>query len=501
MLLAVIVMGAALGVLGRMFLRNPVLALSVFALISTAVPFLLAIGTIIWLGLRGKPAWSARCGQCHCDLHWMSPHDAAYCPNCGADLTGPRAMRRARVPGRRWGLVVWAGVLLVTPIASTAILAVAQRRIGPSPGGLSVLSTQQLIQRQLPTQVNQPWVWNELERRLQVGSLAPQDVDAAIKKLTSHMTTTRPNGWDQPLSWQGDFVKAAVRAGKISEPVYLALCDAFYGSQPVIQPLPRVREGEPGFAVEVAYGNTWGHHSGLGAELVWEVRRVLLDRQPLDVRQNCKLGQRWSAYHDGSLKAGDHELTVEVECAYIDQDQLIGLNAADLPANRWPKARKRWKQSVSAPMKVYSASERIVPLNTDSRRDPNRSGGMKIERLVAQADQAGAKKIILRVAYTPELTIPLSCDVAVVLPGQTVQLGGQWVVQERNYQASGGSQLEARIDTLDASVKDAEIILTPNPKHIEHRPEVSEIWGGKIILQHVPIERLDLEAGQEGKEP
>jgi hypothetical protein len=45
------------------------------------------------------------------------------------------------------------------------------------------------------------------------------------------------------------------------------------------------------------------------------------------------------------------------------------------------------------------------------------------------------------------------------------------------------------------------VILTPNPRHIEHRSEVSEIWGEKTILKNVPIERLDLETGQAAEGP
>jgi hypothetical protein len=57
------------------------------------------------------------------------------------------------------------------------------------------------------------------------------------------------------------------------------------------------------------------------------------------------------------------------------------------------------------------------------------------------------------------------------------------------------------IDTLDPSITRADIILTPNPKHIEHRPEAKEIWGKKIIFPGEPIERLDLEATQRTEGP
>jgi hypothetical protein len=284
----------------------------------------------------------------------MNPDRLTLCPECGADLTGPKALLFMRGQGRRWGLIVWGVALLLMPIIGNAILLVVRTVAGPSPGGLGILSTQQLVEQRLPKQIDEPWVWNELERRLLAGSLTQQDVDNAIKKLTSHMTAAQPKGWDRPLSWQRNFLKSADQAGLISDPVLFDLCDAFYGPKPLIQPLSRVREGKAGFEIEIEYGSTWIGQSGLGVVLLWEIGQVLPDDEPIDVRQNLKHGRRWLGTYAGTLKAGDHEVTVEVECAYIDQGKLIGLNTNNLPKSLWPKARKRWKQSVSAPLRVYS---------------------------------------------------------------------------------------------------------------------------------------------------
>ncbi len=494
-LIVLIAVGVGAGVMGRLSLRHPEIFLGVLSLLSTAVPFLLAIVTILWIGFRQKPAWSTPiCGECMGQLRERKPDRLTNCPECGADLTDPKAVLYVRVQGRRWGLVVWGGLLLVTPVLGIGALFVAQHFIGPSPSNLRGVSTKELIQQRLPKRIDEPWVWRELENRLTAGKLSQKEVDEAVQQLIAHMKTTRPQGWDRPLNWQDDFLKSANQAKKISDPVLFALCDAFYGPKPVVEPLPRIREGQQGFEIEVKYGSTWSGHSGLGVELLWEVTQVLLDGKPIDVRQNHKHGERWSGHYDGSLAAGDYEVTVEIQCAYVDQGKLVGLNAHDLPAKRWPKTRRQWKQTASAPLKVYTKDVQIVPLSKDPRRDPNTTGGIEVSRFVVQADRDDSKKLILKTNFTSGLTIPLSCDVEAVFHDQRVDLGRMWVVKTENSTRSSGSQLQKRIDTLAPSVKYADIILTPNPSHIEHRPEVSEIWGEKIILRAIPVERLDLEA-------
>ncbi len=40
------------------------------------------------------------------------------------------------------------------------------------PSGLRYLSTQQILEQRLPKQIEEPWVWSELESRLKAGSLS-----------------------------------------------------------------------------------------------------------------------------------------------------------------------------------------------------------------------------------------------------------------------------------------------------------------------------------------
>jgi hypothetical protein len=403
------------------------------------------------------------------------------------------------VPGgrRQWGLMVWCGALLLMPVVGISTVTLTRYYFGSSPTNLQRLSTPQLLQQQLPGRVEEPWVWNELQSRLLTKSLSQQDVDSAINVLISQMKSKQPNGWDQPLSWQNDFVASARQANLISGPVQLALCNAFYGPKPVIQPLPRVREDADYLEITVEYGNNWSEHSGIGIQLLWEVKQVRLDGKPLEILRTQKHAQRWSGYYHGDLEPGNHDLAIDVHCAYFDQSKLIGLDVNTLRAAAWPKARKRWMQTVSAPLKVYTKTEPTVRLTTDPEKDPLRTGGIKIQRFVVQADGDWGKKIILRVDYSAGLAIPLSCDVAAVVDGQEAELGWQWVVQNESGRSRGGNELSCQIGALDASVKYGDIVFKPNPRRVDHRPDVLKIWGQEILFKDVPLERLDLEAEQE----
>ncbi len=363
---------------------------------------------------------------------------------------------------------------------------------GPSPQGLGLVSNQEVIQQRLLPQVDQPWVWQELERRLAAGKLSQQEVDDAVNILIGHMKASKPNGWDQPFSWQGGFLKAASSAGLISDPVLIALCDAFYGPEAKIRSISRTREDSDNLRIDVGYGSNWNNHFGAGVELLWEVQSVRLGDKRLDIRQLSKTDNEWMGLYEGPLPAGEHKLSVEIDCAYVDTAQLAGLNIRELPAARWPEDRKRWKQTLSAKCKVYTKDEPILKLVSDTDRDPARTGGIQVNRFAVQDDRSGKKRIRLSVSFSEILAVPISFDVAVKLADKTISLHHLFAARESGWSTSSGNQLEAQLDAIDAAVRQADIILTPNPKHIESIPQVTEIWGETIVLPQVPLERLDL---------
>lgn len=493
-LIAVLFAGLVLGVLGQLYRHQPEEFLIVLTVGTTVLPFFLAIGTVIWIGFHRSPVWSLPvCSACRRDLRWLDLNEVTNCPQCGADLAAAQALAFSRKRYRSGRMVAWGIVLILMPAIGLMGSLSFRMIAGPGPGSLGVLSNQEIIQKRLLPQVDQPWVWQELERRLAAGTLSQQDVDDAVKVLIAHMKTTKPKGWNDTLSWQRGFLRSAASAGLISEPVLISLCDAYYGTKAEIERLPRLRESSKDFHLEIAYGSHWTNSIGVGVTHLWEVVVVRLDGKRLDFRQTGKSSGHWSGLHQGLLPAGAHELTVEIECAYVDTALLTGLNTNELPSKLWPEARKRWTQTLATKLNIYTKDEPILKLVSDMSRAPDRTRGIQINRLVVQTDRDDKKRIALKADFNANLAVPIGFDVAVKLGDRTVPLGHMFALIEPGRSISGGRQLETRIDSLDPSIRDADIILTPNPRQIERYREVEEMWGEEIVIPAVPLDRFDLE--------
>lgn len=305
-LLVVGVVGAVVGIMARLLFREPETFLNVLQLVATVGSFLAAIGTIIWIGLRSTP--------------------------------------------RRRGLIAWGGALLATPV----LIALVVSLLMPTGNPLSLMPTPRLIAVRLPQQINEPWVWQELERRLRAGELAKGDVDAAVQQLTAHMKQTKPLGWNQPFHWQQRFLKPALQQNLISEPVFLDLCDAFLGTKPTVSLLhPALNEGDTRFSFRIEYGTPWSDSSGLGVNLVWDVKQLELDGKPVTVRSFQKhFGRQAQVNAEAPLVAGDNHLVLKFDCAVIDERRLQGANLDTLKAMQWPQPRKRWTSKVTLPIPV-----------------------------------------------------------------------------------------------------------------------------------------------------
>ena len=226
MFVALALVSVTIGVMGKLWIENPEAFFQTLMIATTVGPFLIAVGTIIWLGLRGsKPAG--------------------------------------------WILVGWGSLLLVTPVLGIG----ARLLLLPSGQPIRVLSTERMMRDRLPKQIDEPWVWNELVYRANRGTLSTEQVDNALQTLIDHMKKTSPQGRNKPLSWQGEFIRLVRQKKLISDEVLLKLCEAFYGPRPMLNPISPLQPGRNRFALRVEYGNPWGEHSKLGVALIWHGKR------------------------------------------------------------------------------------------------------------------------------------------------------------------------------------------------------------------------------------
>src|SRR4051812_4455759 len=206
-LIVVCVVGAVAGVMGKLLLEDPESFVTVWMLGMTVGPFVLAILTIAVVAVRIK----------------------------------------------KRGLVVWSIVLLLLPFTSFFMRALFLSSGNP----VQLLTTRRLIEYRLPKQIEDYRPWQELDRRLKNKSLSREDVEDAIVALTEHMKATRPAGWNQPLSWQHNFVDAAVQGKLISKEEWINLCDAFFGTQPKVTPIAPIPAGLRSVHVHIEYGGPW----------------------------------------------------------------------------------------------------------------------------------------------------------------------------------------------------------------------------------------------------
>lgn len=453
MLIALVLLGAGLGLLGRMFLRHHEVFQIAVSILSTIVPFLLAIGTLIVYGRR----------------------------------------HRSR------GLILWALFILVMPVIGFGTIFLSEALLRPGPGGLGVMTTQQIIATELPQKYDEPWVWNELTARLQNGKLTGEEANAAILELAGQMKAAKPGGWDSPMHWQDKFIEAAMAAGLLSDEAVFAFCDAFYGTEPTVEPLQRLRAGlSPNIPLRVQYGSTWAEHSGLPVHLLWTVDKATIDGEPIKLRhghhnvRSADLNTRFE--HD--LAAGDHKLVLEIECAYIDADKLFGLDTNNLPLDRWPQARRRWTKKIEVPFKVYGGGQQIVKLVTDPQLDPMAVRGIRVERFVIQQSEQGYS-VAAKLHYGDTLPVSLSMDVVAVIDDQEVELGQSFVLLDGTGRISGNHEHFGELPGIDPETEYGDILLIPNSAHIERYPVAKEIWGKPIRFRNLKLERLDLERDAE----
>lgn len=306
MLIAVCVLGAYAGIMARLFYENPQQFFLALDISYTVGPFLLAIGTILWLVIWPKQLL-------------------------------PRMRRR---------LVEWAVLLLLIPIAGWLAL----NYFFPTRDPLHYLTNYRLIHDRLKGRENQPWVWNELANRINRQALSKAEVEECMSDLIAYIKLSKPGGWDQALTWQQPYLAAATQANLISDELLYDFCDVFYGPNPTLKVL-RVERNET--LLNVEHGGQWPlAQSGVDIDLIWSVTKLMIDGMPVKViNGNGMFDWLWQADLATKLDPGEHEVSVEVECAYIDHKKKPGTLTKFSP-DKWPPTLKRWTTSASAKFTV-----------------------------------------------------------------------------------------------------------------------------------------------------
>jgi serine/threonine protein kinase len=382
-------------------------------------------------------------------------------------------------------------VLRIAPNANSSATSLANR-----PDKLRSLPTATVIQAGL-SEPQSPWAWQELQSRARDGRLNAVEANQLVADLAAQIQRDYPNGYDQPLNWLGNLLDDLNGRQLIAETNKLAFLVAYCGN-PAIEPLPRLREDEKSLQVTCKLRSPWNDGHIFGFDLLNEVRSISIDGQPVPVR--AVFGRNWNQQDFvGELKPlilapGKYTVRCEVESALVATTDMAGL-AADATSKDWPPAQHRWTRAAEAELTVYPLGGEIVSLSDNPTLNPVTAGALSAGQIIIRP-KGGRLTATVALNMKTKPGLPVSVDVILRLAGQDFKCGNYWFdgksTQGGFNPTPNGWTFTADIGTLDPQIKEAEIVLTPDPKAVESRAGVERIWGKEIIFSHVPLARQDL---------
>jgi hypothetical protein len=338
----------------------------------------------------------------------------------------------------------------------------------------------------------EPWPWHELQERGRAGRLSMDEGNQILDQLAARFRHDFPNGCQSPLPWLGELLREFPSRELFSEPQVLDFLQAYHGN-PSIGPLPRLREGAPILVFECRVHSPWERQL-LGFQLMNEERAITLDGQPVSLLNKDRRDWRREDDHGeidvSKLAPGRHVVRWEFESALVPSDDLAGLDA-NTEAKDWPPARRRWTRAAETAFTVYPQDAEIVRLADDPALNPLAAGAVSVERIIIRPKK-GQLSAILTFHLDPKPGAPVSCAVTLRVGGQSVPCGSLWAAANADgSRETGNGEMTADLAPLDAQTRQAEVILTPDPKAAEPHPGVNVIWGKEIVFRDVPVTRQD----------
>jgi hypothetical protein len=189
-----------------------------------------------------------------------------------------------------------------------------------------------------------------------------------------------------------------------------------------------------------------------------------------------------------SLHSGKHVLHLSVLSALVASSDLVGLKG-DARSPDWPPAGKRWTRTLDMEVTVFPEDAEIIVATRDPSLDPS-THGLSIEPIIIRGS-GDAQSATLKFDFGKSLAVPIGFDVSARLAGASVPCGSLWAVKSEKGMTYSNNILSAAIPSIGSDVKNADVVLKPNPRLIDLRSEVDRFWGDEIIFRNVSIRRLD----------
>lgn len=469
-------------------------------------PLIAIFPAIIAIFLRRKYGYGVpkltepHCAKCGYDLRGYTAEPPTRCSECGSDLTAAHAVRWGEMQRPR-AIMMWPILVLLVPLLLFGFLKRATVRPVPvfGPAALPAASNQALL-ASLPQNIQQPWTWQELDRRLVGGTLSNSETASAIDCLIADLGKLNQ---PMPLNWSQPFVMHAINSGVIGEAQYTRLAQAFHGT-PKLRIATKVRQGKV-LAFTIDYGGPWTLPGVMLLKSLQPVKlpdgtefetAALLDPNngrgvPNPDYLSSSGGRGISGNLRIDLSPGNYVANFVLDAGEWVQGSSPNVDNEPGQPVHWPSPiRSRWTVQMQAPIEVVPADQSPVELVTDSAVDPQTNGNITVKTL--RAIHFGAGQRIMVALSLDAKDLDYCFDAAAEIDGVEHPLGVIFATRGGVAMWNG----QCNLTGLPADVKAVDLILRPDPAKAENAIGMGRIWGGTVELLNQPLRRYDVQEQQ-----
>ena len=361
-------------------------------------------------------------------------------------------------------------------------------RLANTPFELQKLPTPKVIQVGIAHPLL-PWAWQELDRR----QLTAADCAQILDNLTVWLRRDHPQGFSEPMAWLDTFLDQLRKRNLVTDEQAIRFMQALEGDLRC-EPRARLREGARSLDLNIECRYIWTR-APLGLVMMNELRSATVDGKPLALTNHFANTWDTTSLHDNpplpSLAPGEHKVTLEVVSALVPEADLAGL-PQNAPSSDWPPAKKRWTRTAEMTLLVLPRDAEIVGRTQDYALDPATSGGLSVKQVIIRPKGDRAQAVLV-FDLNARLPVNISFDAALRIGGRTIPCGSLWACKGHDGQITpySGEELTADLELPAPEIKEADVILTPNPKYVENIATVDRIWGKDVDFNHVPLTRQD----------
>lgn len=478
-------------------------------------------------GLVGRARFDdPRCAKCRYDLRTFGQRPQS-CPECGADLAKPGAVAFASRVRRPWMAVVGA-LLLAVPVVALLGARVVASRVRPGaatvatsgPGLVQGMTNVELVAAIPGPEGQQPWLWEELTRRIEVGGVSRTDAVGAADALMAQLAAPSTVEGDLDSEIGADHAAKAMRSW--SDKAVAALCDTNLLDDAKRIELANAWVGPPEIDVPPRSRSVWLHLNpaasrSLGGPFraIERVLQVRVDGTALEESADQARRGRLSSVLTrplSNLGVGEHTIEIDVEQLIVQHDMASpgGTTSRLTPElfenlERIPDAPgvepRRLAHGVTTLVKkvaVVGADEPMRSSFVDDSRRAEVQQTFKVEQAVVRARQGAGVRVTIKLdPGKPPDGVPILVTPVLVVGerkerGTTIGIRGH----KGGYRMNGSPTLTFELPELDPSVTSVDLVLEPElMDEFRGKAGWERVWGEPIRIEQIRLERRDLEGG------